>query len=52
MVGCVSASISGLEVRNVLDGSAKVDVAGQDPKTIDGLEIHLYPAQQTPVQVL
>jgi len=41
---------SGLEVLNVLDGSVKVDVAGQDPKTLTaGQGTDILP--NTPVQV-
>jgi len=41
---------SGLEVLNVLDGSVKVDVAGQDPKTLKaGDSTYILP--NTPVQV-
>src|SRR2546429_1627969 len=41
---------SGLEVLNVLDGSVKVDVAGQDPKTLKAGE-STYILPNTPVQV-
>jgi quercetin dioxygenase-like cupin family protein len=41
---------SGLEVLNVLDGSVKVDVAGQDPKTLSaGDSTYILP--NTPMQV-
>jgi len=41
---------SGIEVLNVLDGSVKVDVAGQDPKTLKAGE-STYVLPNTPVQV-
>ena len=45
-----SQRYSGLEVLHVLDGSVKVDVAGQDPKTLKaGDSTYILP--NTPVQV-
>lgn len=41
---------SGLEVLHVLDGSVKVDIAGQDPKTLSAGD-STYVLPNTPVQV-